>query len=114
MNQGLKSDALSRIMQLLYIVFFICLAFAFNYFSTVSIGLILVAGLIKNRIEGKPLFHPGIKNLFLISCILFYVIQIFSLLYTQNKEETFVHLRIKCALVFLPLALCSSDYLNDI
>ena len=115
MDQGLKSSyALSQIMQVLYIVFFISLAFAFNYFSSLSIGLILLVGIIKNKIEHKPFFSGNTKNFFLIACVLSYLLQGSSLLYTQHKDETWIHLRIKTALVFVPLALCSPNYLTEI
>src|SRR5690349_4864644 len=105
---------LSLIISFFYLVFFISLVFAFNFFSSISIGLILLAGIIKNRIENKPLIGPAFNNLFFIACALYYLFQIASLLYTHNKEETFIQLRIKSALLFVPLALCGVNYINAI
>ena len=115
MSQNVKSSyVLSQVIFSLYVVFFISLAFSFNFFSSVSVGLILVVGLIKNKIENKPLIDPNAKNLFLIACSLYYLFQIVSLLYTHNKEETLIQLRIKSALLFVPFALCAISYINPI
>lgn len=113
MNPVFNSKNLSGFIFFLYIVFFISLAFAFRFFSNVSIGLILIAGIIKNKTDGKPFFHSGIKNLFFLACILFYVLQVVSLFYTQNQEETWIHLRIKSALVVVPLAIGCCDFVNE-
>lgn len=106
------SYVLSLVISLLYLVFLVSLVFTFNFFSTVSIGLILLMGVIKNKVENKTLIDPNAKNLFLIACLLYYLFQVASLLYTHNYEETFAQLRIKSALLGVPLALCGSNYIN--
>src|SRR5690242_19878377 len=107
MDQNSKNSyVLSLILSFLYLVFLVSLVFSFNFFSSASIGLILVVGIIKNKIENKPQLNASAKNLFLIACVLYYLFQIASLLYTDNRPETFVQLRIKSALLFVPFALC--------
>ena len=108
------SYVLSLVISFLYLVFFISLVFSFNFSSSISIGLILLVGIIKNRIENKPLLDPNARDLFLIACVVYYLFQVASLLYTHNTDETFVQLRIKSALLFVPLALCSFNYINSI
>ncbi|HYM95224.1 MAG TPA: O-antigen ligase family protein [Chitinophagaceae bacterium] len=74
--------------------------------------MILLTGILKNKIEGKSLFHKNIKSFFFASCILFYIIQVSALLYTHNKEAALSDLRIKSGLLFIPLAVYSSGYLD--
>src|ERR1041384_4872050 len=92
------SYVLSLVISFLYLVFLVSLAFTFNFFSTVSIGLIFLIGIIKNKAEHKPFIDPAAKNFFVIACVLYYLFQVISLFYTHNYDETFVQLRIKSAL----------------
>ena len=113
MNKGPKSnDALLLVLQLLYLAFFTGLVFAFHFLSSLSIGLILITGIVINKIEHKPILHPNTKNFFLFACISFYILQFISLLYTHNTHETWVHLRVKSELIFVPLTLSCSDHIT--
>ncbi len=115
MSPDLKSSkALSSIIQAIYIVFFISLVCSFRAISSVSVGLILLTGVIKNKIEHKPFFHSNVKNIFLAGCAGFFLLQFVTFLYTHNIHETWNGIRIKSALLLMPLAVCCSDYVNTV
>ena len=114
MKHSLKnSEVLSLVMQAFYLLFFVSLVCAFNFISSISTGLILLTGLLKNRIEHKPVFHKNVNTLFLAACILFYLFQFSTLLYTHNMNEAWNDIRIKSGLLFVPMALCCTDYINS-
>lgn len=103
---------LSLIIPLLYFIFITSLIFSLRAVSSISIGLILIAGLVKNKRELKSFFHSNSKNLFLTGCILFYLLHIITIFYTNNRPETWSNLRIKSGLIFVPLAICFTDYIK--
>jgi O-antigen ligase len=96
----------------LYLTFFISLIFSFRAISSISIGLILATGIIKNKIETKTFFHKNLKNFSLAGCLLLYLLYIISLLYTHNIHEGWNNIRIKSGLLFTPLAICFTNYVN--
>ena len=95
-----------------YVVFFVSLAGKFRAFSSISIAMIFLTGIIKNKNDpGKPSGY-SLKNPFLISCSIFYLLQVIMLLNSGNIEASLEHLQIKSALIFIPLALSLNNYLN--
>jgi O-antigen ligase len=101
------------ILFLLYLAFFVSLVFAFRAISSMSIGLILVVGLIKNGIEQKKITNRNILNPLLIFCGLLFLMQFLSLLYTNDMEQGWRNIRLKSALIIVPLALCCCDYMCE-
>ncbi len=97
----------------LYLAFFVSLIFAFRAVSSISIALILVAGLVKNRIEQKRFFNQKLVNPLLIICALLLLLQFTSLLYTSDLGEGWKNIRLKSALVIIPLSLCCCDFINE-
>jgi O-antigen ligase len=113
MSKDLKGQkVLSSFIQASYILFFIGLVFSFRAISSITTGFILVAGIIKNKPTRKYFFHGNWKNLFLAGCILFYLLQFVSLLYTHNIHEGWNNIRLKSGLLFIPLAVCFSGHFN--
>src|SRR5580765_6876191 len=113
MNKDLKEQkVLLSFMQASYILFFIGLIFSFRAISSLATGVILVAGIIKNKPAQKYFFHGNWKNLFLAGCILFYILQFVSLLYTHNMHEGWNNIRLKSGLILIPLAVYFSDQFN--
>ncbi len=109
MNQA---KDLSLLNHLLYLIFFTSLISSFRVISSISIGLILVIGIITNRSDIKVLFQWRAKNLFLAGCILFFLLHVISLIYTHNMQEGWNDLRIKTGLLLTPFAVCYSGYLK--
>ena len=98
--------------QVLYLLFFTGLFCSFRALSSISIALILVAGIIKNKLESGNFFHRNMKNRFLAGCILLYLFYLLSLYYTHNLQEGWSNIGLKTGLLFTPLAVCCSNYIN--
>lgn len=96
-----------------YLAFFVSLVFAFRAVSSISIALLLVTGIIKNRIERKSFFSQNLNNPLLIFCSLLYLLQFVSLIYTNDMDQGWKNIRLKSALVIIPLSLCCCDYMNE-
>src|SRR3989442_852341 len=108
------SKWLHYLLYVFYFIFFVSIVCSFRAVSTIVIILILVTGLLKNKIDTDLFFNKNLKNIFLVSCCVFYLIQAASLFYTHNLPETIKHLQLKSALVLIPLAVCCSHWLNPL
>jgi O-antigen ligase len=97
----------------LYLAFFASLVFAFRAVSSISVGLLLIAGLVKNRIEQKQFFNRNLTNPLVIFCGLLFLFQFVSLLYTNDMEQGWKNIRLKSALVVVPLSLCCCNFINE-
>ena len=109
MNTSKRLDAL---LFLWYIIFFVSMVCCFRAISSITIGLILITGLLKNKIDTGSWFNINLKNSFLITCCLFYLLQAAGLLFTTSPGESAAHLLMKTAIVLVPLTLCCNDYMN--
>jgi O-antigen ligase len=99
---------------ILYLVFFISLVFSLRAVSSMSIGALLIAGFIKNKTEQKSFFYHGLKNPLLVLYCLFFLLQFVSLFYSDNITEGWKNIRLKSALVIVPVALCCCGYITEI
>lgn len=106
------SKYLQRILYFSYLLFFVSLVFSSRGFSSISIGLIIIASLVKNKLETGRLFHPNLYNGLFISCSVFYLFQVILLLSSNNQTEAFKQIQLKSGLFFVPLALCCSNYIT--
>ncbi len=113
MSQNKYTRIINDLLFVLYLAFFVSLVFAFRAVSSISIALILVTGLIKNAIEQKSLFNRNTLNPFVIACGLLFFLQLISLLYTTDMEQGWKNIRLKSALVIIPLSLCCCAYVNE-
>ncbi|HEV8287271.1 MAG TPA: O-antigen ligase family protein [Chitinophagaceae bacterium] len=113
MPENTNNNLLNPLLFILYLIFLVSLVFAFRAVSSISIGLILITGLVKNKIEQKRVLNPQLKNLFFICCCLFFLLQIIALLYTTNLNREWKDIQMKSALVILPMALYCSNYINQ-
>jgi len=95
-----------------WIVFFISVICCFRAISSITIGLVLATGLLKNKINTGSWLNRRLKNGFTAACCLFYLIQVLLLLYSDNLTESAKYLQTKSAMIFVPLALCCSSYLS--
>jgi O-antigen ligase len=107
-----RSKQLYWLLYLLYIIFFVSMICCFRAVSSISIGLLFLAGLFKNKIDTGVWINIHVKNRFLAACFLFYLLQVIALLYTANLHEGAKNMQTKSAMVIVPLALCCSNYLN--
>src|SRR4051812_35011626 len=97
----------------LYVIFLFSTICSIRALTSISLASILLLGIIKNKIETGNLLGNKKPNLFFISCVLFYLIQVAGLLYTHDRNLTIRHLEAKSALVIIPLALSFNGYLTN-
>jgi O-antigen ligase len=86
--------------------------FSFRAITSITIGLIPIAGIIKNKIEKKSFLNSRLKNLFFLFCCLFFLIQLISLLYAQNIHQGWRNIQLKTGLVLIPFAIGCCDYID--
>jgi O-antigen ligase len=77
-----------------------------------TIGLILIAGFIKNKIDTGSFFNNRIRNFYLAACAFFFLLQITALAYTNDIPAAWNHIQVKSALVFIPLCFYCCTYLT--
>ena len=108
------SKYLNALLYLWYIIFFVSMICCFRAISSITLALILVTGLLKNKIDTGSWFNINLINSFLIACCLFYLLQAMGLLFTVPLHSGAKHLQLKSAIVFIPFAICCSNYLNGL
>lgn len=112
MDKTNRLKLLDQLLLLSFIAFFISMLCCLRAVTSISLALILIISLLRNKNEtgawlNKNLFHP-----FIISCGLFYLLQIAGYLYDYNAHSLKA-IQLKSALVFVPMALCSSSYIQQ-
>ncbi|MCW3117142.1 MAG: hypothetical protein JWM28_1224 [Chitinophagaceae bacterium] len=113
MNHALKKiKARLSFTEILYLIFFISLICAFRAVTSICTGLILAAGIIQHKPSLKSLFSRDPGTQFAAGCILYFLLQIISLFYTHHMPDAWNDIRLKSGLVFLPLAIICSGYMN--
>jgi O-antigen ligase len=105
--------AISLLNLALYLIFFASLIGSFRAITSISIGLILLTGLIINRTSLLSLYKKSPAIFFMTGCFLFFLLQIVSLLYTHDRQEGWDHVRLKSGLLLTPLAFYCSGYINS-
>jgi O-antigen ligase len=106
------AKGLSLVSQVLYLIFLTSLVCSFRAVTSISIVLIFLAGIIKNKLQIKTFFHQRIKNPFLLCCCLLFCLTLISMLYTKNSGEGWNKIRLSSGLLITPLAICCTDYIN--
>ncbi len=96
----------------IYVLFLLSIVCSFRGISSITLGLIVIAGLIKNKIETGSFFYGDKRNLFMWGCFLFYIVQACGMFYTANAKEGLRHLEIKTALLVVPIAVYFNNYLE--
>src|ERR1051326_6218306 len=114
MSENNNNNFLNTSLFALYLIFLISLIISLRALSSISVGLIVAAGFLKNKMEQKSFFDSDLKNHFLIFCGLFFSLQIISLSYTANIHQGCSDIQVKSTLIIIPLALCCCDYIHEI
>lgn len=113
MNRAItKHNIVSLFIQASYLAFFISFIFSFRAITSISIAAIFMGGIIENRTNTRSFLTGLIRHPFLIACAFFYLLQFVSLLYTTDTEAGWNNIRLKSGLVFIPLALYSTGYMD--
>lgn len=103
-----NSKQLDQILFVLYIIFFVSMVFCWRAVTSISIPVILAAGILKNKIDHRSFFNPHLKNSFLISCCIYYLLQLVVLLFSHNDTGQLILL--KSGIIFIPAMVCCSNY----
>jgi O-antigen ligase len=105
MQKENTSNRLDSILFATFVIFLVSIVFSLRAVSSISIGLILLTGIIKK--ERVRIFIPSNKweLLFLIGCVLLFLVECFSSLYSKHIENTLRILQMNSCLVFIPLAM---------
>lgn len=98
---------------LLFIALLLSLLFSFRAITSISIALIICAGIWSNRLHSEPLFSHRLKSAFITGSALLFAINILSLCWTADEKAGFSHLQISSGLLFTPLAVCCSNYIQE-
>src|SRR5688572_13243430 len=88
----------------LYLLLFVSLVFSLRAVSSLSVAAILLTGIIANRFSASVSYQKNFRAWFLVSCTLLFLLQIVSMLYTNDVNEGWNNVRIKAGLVVTPLA----------
>lgn len=102
------------LLHIFFIIFFVSLIYALRAVSTIAMGFIFVINLARNRMDTGRFFNKRVLNVFIISCGIYFLLQVLSLLYSKNIPGTLHHLTLTCALILVPMALCCSNYLTPL
>src|SRR5215204_2948443 len=104
---------LPLLLHVLYILFLASIICSWNFISSVTIGLIFILGIIKNKVEKGALLENQFLNIFLIGCIFLYILQLVALLYTKDFYEGLRHVQLKTSIAILPMALYQGNFLDN-
>lgn len=96
-------EKLQKIDFLLFLLFFTGLVFAWRAVSSISVGLIILSGLIK-IIFFRQKIRTREHMPFIACCILLFIIQFFSLPFTSDEVTNWNKLVLKSGLLLVPLA----------
>lgn len=108
-----SSKHLDLLLFVWYLIFFISVVFFFRAISSISIGLILITGFIKNKTETCIWLCSDLLNPFLLTCLLFFLVQVIPIISGSDFTERINIIQLKSALLFIPFAMCSSKYINE-
>ena len=107
-----NSKYIDTLLYILYFILFISLVCAFRAVSSISVAMLLITGIVKNKIDSGSFFSPHLKNNFFLACCIFYFLQIGLIISSQNHDKLERHAELKSAIVLVPLMLCCSNYLT--
>ncbi|MGC4036813.1 MAG: O-antigen ligase family protein [Chitinophagaceae bacterium] len=98
----IKTRAWLSFTEVLCVIFFISIICAFRAVTSISIALMILAGIIQqSKISLAAIVHSSLFPFF-TGCVLFFFWQTFSLLYTGNFEAGLNDTRLKTGLLFTP------------
>src|SRR5690349_21777168 len=107
-----KNNLINNLLHLFYLGFLVSMVCGFRAISSIAIGLILVTGFIKNKIDTGAWFNPALRNRFLLFCSLFFLLQLIYLPFAANFYEGWKHVQVKSALLFIPLMFYCCPFIN--
>jgi len=113
MNQERFSDFLLKCLPFLYSAFFLSLFCGFRVMSSTCTGGLLFFTLLLGFLHKDNFAGRGFRNYFVWGCLLFYLLQIIALTYTNNLPRGLQQVQVKVSLLLIPVSLYYSNYLNS-
>lgn len=107
-----KSNLINNLLHLFYLCFLASAICGFRAISSIALALILVSGLIKNKVDTGSWFNPALRNRFLLFCSLFFLLQLSWLPFAGNLYESWKHVQVKSALLFIPTAFYCCPFID--
>ncbi len=108
------NNTLSLVNHLLYLLFITSLVFSFRAVTSISTGLILLAGIFFNKQQTGSFISENLKKPFIACCIVYFLFQFTSFFNSNNMPEDWRQVRLKAELMFIPLAVCCCTYINGV
>jgi O-antigen ligase len=113
MHQKGDSKLLYNLILWLYVILFISIVFSLRAITSISIGLILILGIIKTNRDCNLIVSKAVISPLFWACVLLYLLKCFSLFYTEAIGKGIKHLGTTSGLIIVPLAVYSSNtFLN--
>ncbi|OQP47173.1 hypothetical protein A4H97_06605 [Niastella yeongjuensis] len=107
-----KNNLINNLLYFFFLGFLLTAVAAFRAYSSIAIGLIVVTSFIYNKTTTGAWFNKSLCNLYMFFCSLFFLLQIIPIAYTDNIAQSWRHIEVKSALLFIPLCFFSCRYLN--
>ena len=103
---------INNLLYFFYLAFMVSVVGGFRAISSITIGLILLTGFIKNKLDTGGWFNAGLRNRHLLFCSLFFLLQLLYLPFASNFHEGWKHVQVKSALLFIPLCFYCCPFIN--
>lgn len=112
MNHFRFTTFLHKCLPIIYFSFFLSLFCGFRVLSSTCTGVILGFTLLFTIADSGQFIKSRRPNYFVIGCAIFYLLQLAALGYTKDLATGIVQIEVKITLLFIPVALYYSPYLN--
>lgn len=107
-----KNNLINNLLYLFYMGFLVSVAGAFRAISSIAIGLILITVFLKNKTDTGAWFNINVRNRYVVACSLFFLLQIIPLASTNDLIQSWKHVQVKSALLFIPLCFFGCAFIN--
>lgn len=113
MNESVLLKFLQKCLPFLYLIFFLSFFCGFRAISSICEAALLLFALLLTFHQKDHFMKNRFRNYFVGGCLLFYILQIAALTYTNDLISGLQQLQIKLTLLVIPLSLYYSNYLNN-
>ena len=103
---------INNLLYFFYLAFMVSVVGGFRAVSSITIGLILVTGFIKNKLDTGIWFNANLRNRHLLFCSLLFLLQLIYVPFASAPTEGLKHVQVKSALLFIPLCFYCCSFIN--
>lgn len=112
MNEMRFSNLLRKCLPFIYISFFVSVFIGFRVMSSTCEGVLLGFTILFALLDKHRFKISRERNYFVYGCIIYYLLQFTSLLYTDDWSAGMQQIQVKLSLLFIPVILYYNNYLN--